>query len=282
VVVAVKKAVVFGLLMLAVTCVFWLTIAREFFNPAEEIKVAADKENLTWFMCSDCRQIFMAEETTKKGYCAYCGSTMMLTTEDKRAFSRSANEEKFGWFFSPSCGKLFFAYETRDVGNCPHCGELIDLTLSPEAPPEEAPPVLVATVKTHAGKLLAAAIGLFVVSVSGIYILLQKQVVLTLQPVEGTPSEETRIKLSRKQTKKKKLTLGNSTDDDILLKDASLDDIHYLFSFVRVGGKTYAYLSRGSNKPILVNDKPEYNPKLKDHDKVKIGDRVFEVHTHGS
>ena len=276
-----KKAVVFGLLMLAVGFVFWNTIDKEFFNPAEEIKIAADKEDLTWFFCSDCRKIFMAEETTKKGYCAYCGSAMMLITEDNRGFSTSTNEDEFEWFFSPGCGKLFFARETREMGNCPYCGEPVDVTLTPECPTEE-PPLRVAMVKTHAGKILAVAIGLFVVSVSSIYLLLQKRVILTLEPVEGAPSEEARIELSRRQTKKKRLTLGNSTDDDILLKDASLDDIHYLFSFVRVGGKTYAYLSRGKNKPIWINDKPEYNPKLKDRDKIKIGDIVFEVHTRDS
>jgi predicted component of type VI protein secretion system len=66
---------------------------------------------------------------------------------------------------------------------------------------------------------------------------------------------------------------------DIVLEAPSLKDIYCILSFVRVGGKTHAYLRHRSNEPVWINDKPQYNAQLKDHDKVRIGDVVFEVHT---
>lgn len=274
-----KKAVVAGLLMLAIGFVLWKMIAGEFFNPTDNLAAKINKENFTWLICPNCGKVFMVEETTKRGYCPYCKFEMMLT-EDKKVLGRSVDGGEFIWFFSPACGKVFFAFETKEMGNCPYCGEPISLTAPPTKDLEEAPHPLVALTKTHSGKIILVALGLFIGSIAGIYVLLESRVVLSLNPIEGTLSEGAKIELSQRQAKKKKkLTLGDSASEDIVLKDPSLKDIHYILSFVRVGGKTHAYLRQRSNQPVWVNDKPQYNAHLKDHDKVRIGDVVFEVHT---
>jgi hypothetical protein len=120
---------------------------------------------------------------------------------------------------------------------------------------------------------------LFIISIAGIYILLESRTILSLKPLEGATSPETRIELSKWKTRKKKLTLGNTAEYDIVLTDPSLKDTRCELSFVRVGGKIRAYIRRGSNEPIWVNEKPEYNPRLNDRDKVRLGDVVFEVHS---
>lgn len=270
-----KKAVVFGLLILVTGFFLWQMIIGVFFNPAEDLAAGIDKEDFDWFTCASCGRLFMAEVTTRKGYCPYCKFQMMLITEDKRVFGRGAGESEFIWFFSPQCGKVFFAFATEQPGACPYCAEPLDLA---------APFVAVAAngsnpLRAYAGKLFWGSLGLFAISIAGIYILLENRTVLSLEPIEGAVSKETKIVLSKWQTRKKKLTLGGAPDDDIVLNEPSLKDVRCVLSFVRVGGKTHAYLSRGSNKPILVNEKPEYNPRLHNHDKIKLGDVVFEVNT---
>jgi len=108
--------------MLVVGFLLWQLVAGEFFNPAEKLAVEADKENFDWFICSSCARLFMAEVTTRKGYCPYCKFQMMLVTEDKRVFGKSADESEFAWFFSPECGNVFFAYAIEEMGVCPYCG----------------------------------------------------------------------------------------------------------------------------------------------------------------
>lgn len=263
--------------MLVIGFVLWQMIAGGFFEPAEKLAAQVDKENFTWLTCPSCGKLFMVEETTKRGYCPYCKFEMMLS-EDKKVMGGSADEGEFIWFFSPNCGKLFFAFETKKMGKCPYCGEPISLTAPPTKDLEEDPHHLVALVKNHAGKLLVGALVLFAGSIAGIYVLLENRVVLSLNPIEGALSEDAKIELSQRQVKKKKLTLSDSAAADIVLEAPSLKDIYCILSFVRVGGKTHAYLRHRSNEPVWVNDKPEYNAQLKDHDKVRIGDVVFEVH----
>ncbi|MBI4831579.1 MAG: hypothetical protein HY801_08505 [Candidatus Lindowbacteria bacterium] len=196
----------------------------------------------------------MAEATTRKGSCPYCGFQMMLVTEDKKVVGAGADDADFIWFFSPACKKLFFAYQTHKMGKCPYCGEAIDLTAPATIEHLKQPSRIATLLKANFGKLLMAALGLFAVSIAGIYILLENRVILSLEPVEGALSEAARINLSRRLIKKKRLTLGGSTDDDIVVRDPSLKNTKCTFSFVRVGGR------------------------IKNHDKVRIGDTVFEVH----
>ena len=276
------KAVVFGLLILLIGFVLWQLIVGEFFNPAEELAVAVNKENFDWFSCSSCGKLFMAEVTTRKGYCPYCKFQMMLVTEDKRVLAKSVNKSDFICFFSPKCGRVFFAYETKQMGICPYCAEPVDLTAPRTTVPEgpsSVPARLAAWTKANSGKLLLGSMGLFIVSVAVIYLLIENRTVLSLRSIEGAVSEEANIKLSKWQTRKKRLTLGDTEDDDIVLPEPSLKDIHYVLSFVRVGGKTHAYLSRSPDQPILINEKKQYNPRLHDHDIIKLGDVVFEVNT---
>jgi len=87
------------------------------------------------------------------------------------------------------------------------------------------------------------------------------------------------IDLSKWRARKKQLTLGDGENDDIILNHPSLKGVRGVLSFVRVGGKTRAYLSRSSHEPILINEKREYNPRLRDHDKIQLGDILFEVST---
>jgi len=273
------KAFVFGLLMLVVGFLLWQLVAGEFFNPAEKLAVEADKENFDWFICSSCARLFMAEVTTRKGYCPYCKFQMMLVTEDKRVFGKSADESEFAWFFSPECGNVFFAYAIEEMGVCPYCAEPLDLTVPRSSVAEDAGSVPLRWVKANIGMLLLACVAVFAVSIAGIYVLLERRTVLSLRPIDGTVSEEVNIDLSKWRARKKQLTLGDGENDDIILNHPSLKGVRCVLSFVRVGGKTRAYLSRSSHEPILINEKCEYNPRLRDHDKIQLGDILFEVST---
>jgi DNA-directed RNA polymerase subunit RPC12/RpoP len=276
-----KKALFFGILMIAVGFILWRMIASEFFNPAEELAAGVNRENFSWFTCSSCGKLFMAEVTTLKGRCPYCNTQMMLVTEDRRVMGRSVDESEFIWFFSPQCGKVFFAYNTGNLGTCPYCGESIELTapLIADLKEESAAADLRVWAKAHASGLLFGALAVLVVSLTCIYLLLERRVMLSLEPVGNAVSENARIELSKRQIRKKQLTLGNEEDSDVILSDPSMKGHRYVLSFVRVGGKMHAYLHHGSNKPIKVNQKPEYNPRLKDSDEVTLGDVVFKVHT---
>ncbi|RJP64436.1 MAG: hypothetical protein C4532_19280 [Candidatus Abyssobacteria bacterium SURF_17] len=275
-----KKAFVAGLLILAIGFVLWQLITRELSHPTDQMAVRIDKERMIWFACPSCNKMFMAEETTKKGYCPYCSFETILVG-DKKVLGKSSEGSGFVWFFSPNCGKFFLAYETKQAGKCPYCGEVIDLTAPPTTDLQTEPAPVVALIQPHAKKLLAAAIALFIISIAGIYVLLESRVVLSLKPIAGAASEEASIALSRRQVKKKKLTLGNAPDADIVVNDPALSNARCVLSFVRVGGKTHAYLRYTTNQPVWVNEKFQYNPHLKDHDKVKIGNIIFEVHAHG-
>ncbi|RJP26415.1 MAG: hypothetical protein C4520_00610 [Candidatus Abyssobacteria bacterium SURF_5] len=273
----VKKGIIAGLLLLGTGIFFWTMIAGEIFNPAEKVAVKVDKENFDWFTCPSCSTLFVAEATAKQGMCPYCGFPMMLGIEQKRVLGTSVDESQFVSFFSPACNRVFFAYHTGEIGKCPYCGEPIALIVPETIEPEESPPALVAFVKANF-RFLVLAIGLVIgTSVAGAYLLLQRRVILSLEPIAGTVAEEAKIELSKRQVKKKLLTLGPSPTADINIKHPSLD-FNCTLSFVRVGGNMHAYLRRDSNLPIWVNDKPEYNAQLKDHDKVKLGDIIFEVH----
>lgn len=275
-----KKAVIFGLLILGIGFILWQIIVGEISTPVEDLGMKVNKENFDWFTCPSCGELFMAEATTRKGHCPYCGSQMMLVSEAKRVLGTSVDEDEFVCFLSPGCRKVFFAYETQEMGKCPYCGEALDLTAPvTTVHGEESPPQLLAWTRSNFGALLTGIMGLFVASVAGIYIILQSRTILSLRPVEGAVSKKTKIELSKWKTRKKKITLGNKPNDDIILKDPSLKDVHCVLSFVRVGGKTHAYLSRSANQPIWVNEKPQYNPRLHDRDKVKLGDVIFEVST---
>ncbi len=275
-----KKALLFGFLMLLTGLILWAMINSELLTPADELAASVDHENFSWFTCSGCGKLFMAEVTTMKGNCPYCQFQLMLVTEDRRLMGRSTDENDFIWFFSPACGKVFFAYETKEAGACPYCNEAIELA-APRIADLEGPASnrLATWSKAHFGKLLFGVLGLFAASVTGIYLLLERRIILSFEPVDGAVSEMTNIELSRRQVRKKKLTMGDGTEDDIVLRNPSLKDFHYVLSFVRVGGKTHAYLHHGLNKPIWVNKKPEYNPRLKNHDKIELADIMFEVHT---
>lgn len=272
------KGVVFGLLLLIMGVALWWMAAGEISNPAEEVAVRMGKETFAWFTCPNCSKLFMAEESSKKGECPYCGFAMILGAEQKRTFGVSVDNSQYGWFLSPACKKVFFAYETKQAGKCPYCGEAVDLTLPESIGPQESPPALLVSAKTHAGPLLLIGVVFLAISVAGIHFLLENRVILSLEPIEGALPEEQEIRLSRRQAKRKQLTLGPSATDDINIDHPSLKDAQYTLSFVRVGRNTHAYLSRSPNKPVLINDKPRYNAQLKDSDKVRLGDIVFEVH----
>jgi DNA-directed RNA polymerase subunit RPC12/RpoP len=179
-------------------------IATEFANPADELAVQRDTENFVWFVCSNCGQVFMAEATTKKGYCPYCQYEMMLETESKRIPAKGSDESEFVWFFSPKCGNFFLADDTHQMGVCPYCGEPIDLTAPVSTDLEESPPPLVAWVRAHADVLFALAVGIFVVSITGFYLLRERQVMLSLNPIDAaaatdtTPTQEKRTNAFRR------------------------------------------------------------------------------------
>ena len=272
-----KKGVIFGLLLLAAGFILWRMIAGELSSPMARVAAGVKKENFTWFTCASCGKLFMAEGTTTKGYCPYCGFTMLLLPGEKKVFGTSVDESQFVTFFSPGCKKPFFAYQTKQVGKCPYCGESIDLTVPETIDLQESPPGLLVFAKAHAGNLLLIAVLTFGISIAGIYILLGNRVILSFEPIEA-PSEERKIEFSKRKIKKKQLTLGPSTSDDITISHPSLKDFHCTLSFVRVGKNTHAYLRRSSNLPVWVNDKPQYNAQLKNHDKIRLGDIVFEVH----
>ncbi len=275
-----KKAVVFGLLLVGICFILWHIIAGEISTPVEDLAMKVDKENFEWFTCPSCGELFFAEATTRKGSCPYCGSQMMLVSEVERVIGRSVDESKFVCFFSPKCKKVFFAYETQETGKCPYCAEVLELIAPVTAVhDEESDSLLLAWTESNFGAFLTGIMGLFVASVAGIYVIMQSRTILSLKPVEGVVSEKTKIELSKWKTRKKKITLGDNPDNDIILKDPSLKDVHCILSFVRVGGKTHAYLRRTTNQPIWINEKPEYNARLHDHDKVKLGEVIFEVST---
>jgi DNA-directed RNA polymerase subunit RPC12/RpoP len=274
-----KKAVVFGILMLATGFILWQLVEKEFVNPAEELVTKVDKENFKWFTCSGCGNLFMAEATTRKGYCPYCGLQTMLVTETKRVVGTSVDESEFVCFFSPECGKVFFAYETGEMGTCPYCGEAVSLVAPETIGPERRPPEVIAWAEAHFGGLVAGISGLLVATFAVLYIVLQSRIILSLTPVAGPASERTKIDLSKWKTRKKKITVGDAPDSDIVLEDPSLKDTRCTLSFVRVGGTVHAYLSRSGNQPVWINEKPQYNPRLHNRDKVKLGDIIFEVKT---
>ncbi|MBI5114924.1 FHA domain-containing protein [Candidatus Poribacteria bacterium] len=275
-----KKAFVFGLLMLIIGFVLWRMIAGGFFDPSRKVVAGVSKENFSWFTCANCGKLFMAEATTRKGNCPYCGFQMMLVTEDKKVMGAGADDSDFVWFFSPACKKLFFAYQTHELGKCPYCGESIDLTAPATIDLQQPPPRLISMLRANMGKLFLGVMGVLAASIAGIYIFLENRVIMSLEPIQGARSGKERIDLSKRLIKRKRLTLGASTNDDIVIRDPSLKGAQCSFSFVHVGGKTHAYLHGKSNQPISVNDKLQYNPQLKNHDKVRIGDIVFEVHAH--
>lgn len=274
-----KKPVVFGLLILLIGFILWRMVDKELLNPSEGLSVQVDKENFEWFTCSSCRELFMAEATTRKGYCPYCDFQMMLVSETKRVFGNNADESGFIWFLSPNCGKLFLAYETGETGVCPYCNEAIALNVPPSIDLEESPTMLAAWTRAHAKGLLAGALGVFAFSMAGIFLLRERQIMLSLMPVDEADSHGRKIELSRHQARKKKLTLAGNGEADVVLESPSPNDIHFILSFVRVGKKTHSYLRHGSNKAVEINEKLEYNPRLKDHDKVTLGDIVYEVYT---
>ncbi len=273
-----KKPIIAGLLILLVGFFLWRMVASEFFNPSDNLAVQKDKENFEWFVCSNCSELYMAEATTRKGYCPYCGFQTMLVAEARRVLARSADESEFVWFFSPECGNVFFAHDTGQMGTCPYCDKAIDLTAPVSTDLDEPPTKVAAWAKARAKGLFAGALVVFAVSMSGFYILRERQIILSLNPIDESVSRDMKIELSRHQARKKKLTLANSEDADIVLKNPSLKDLQFILSFVRVGGKTHSYLQHGLNETIQVNEKKEYNPRLKDHDKVHLGDVEYEVY----
>lgn len=273
-----KKGIAFGLLLLLVGFLLWQMVAAEFSNPVAKMAVKVDKENFSWFTCPSCGRLFMAEATAMKGRCPYCGFTMTLGIEQKRLIGTSVDESEFVTFLCPSCNRFFLAYQTGEMGKCPYCGEKIKLTAPKIVDLEESPPSLLVMAKSHTGAILLIVLVSVGLSATGLYMFRERRVMLSLYPLGGALSEEQKIELSNRQIKKKQLTLGPSITDDINIDHPSLKDFHCILSFVRVGGNMHAYLRRSSNLPIWVNDKPQYNAQLKNHDKVKLGDIVFEVH----
>jgi DNA-directed RNA polymerase subunit RPC12/RpoP len=272
-----KKPIIFGLLMLAVVFFLWRVVATQFSDPSDTLAVRGDKENLEWFSCSNCSELFMAEATTKKGHCPYCQFQMMLETESKRVLGKGVDESEFVWFLSDECGNVFFAHETQKMGSCPYCKEPIELTTPISTDLEQSPPQAVTWARVHGKELLAIALGVFAISMTGFYILRERQIMLSLSPIDETLSSEMKIELTRHQLRKKELTLAGNEGADIVLRNPALRDLQLILSFVRVGGKTHSYLHPRSNLTLQVNEKPVYNPRLKDHDKVQLGDIVFEV-----
>ncbi len=273
-----KKGLVCGLLLLLTGFILWRMIAGELSTPVSKVAAGVKKENFAGFSCPSCGKLFMAEVTTKKGRCPYCGFTMYLGEEEK-VFGVSADESQFVPFFSPACKKLFFAYQTNEIGQCPYCGEPINLAVTSTVDLQEPPSGLLALVSAHAGTLILIALALFGISVASVYIMYENRVMLSLEPIAGSLSEMKRVELRRRQIKRRQLTLGASMNDDITISDPSLNGINYTLSFVQVGRNTHAYLRRSSNQPILVNDKPQYNANLKDRDKIQLGKVTYEVHS---
>lgn len=275
--VVMKKAIVFGFLILIVGFFLWRMIDAESYNPSQSLAVDVDKENFEWFTCPGCDELFMAEVTTRKGYCPYCQLQIMLITEAKRAFGRSTDKTEFVWLLSPDCGNVFFARDTGLMGICPYCREGILLVAPPTHDLEQPSTKIIAAVRQYSGGIFAGGILLFAFSITGLYFLRQRQVVISLKPVEEGISVEKEIRLSRRQIKNKKLTLSGADDADIVVHSPSLKDVKYTISFVEIGGKTRAYLHQSKNQPIQVNEKPELNPRLNNNDKVRLGDVTFEV-----
>lgn len=279
-VVVMKKGLIFGLLLLLIGFLFWAMVISQLTNPVEDVAAKMDKENFEWFTCPSCSKLFMAEATAKKGSCPYCGFTMMLGVEQKRVLATSVDKSQFASFLCPACNKLFFAYQTGETGNCPYCGEPILLAAPATVSPENALPAPVAFVKDYGGAILLAVVVLLALASAAIYLILQNRVILSLDPVGGALPDKQKIELLKRQIKKKHLSLGASASDDIKINHPSLKNFKCTLSFVRVGGNTHTYLKRDVNEPILVNDKPEYSVQLKDRDRIKLGDIVFEVHEH--
>jgi DNA-directed RNA polymerase subunit RPC12/RpoP len=273
-----KKGLIFGLLLLLIGFLFWVMVISQLSNPVQDIAVKMDKENFEWFTCPSCAKLFMAEATAKKGSCPYCGFTMMLGVEQKRVLATSVDKSQFASFLCPACNKLFFAYKTGETGRCPYCGEPILLAAPATVSPEDTLPAALVFVKDYGGMIFLAMIVLGVLAAVGIYLMLQNRVILSLEPVGGALRDKQKIELLKRQIKKKHLTLGASASDDIKINHPSLKNFKCTLSFVRVGGNTHAYLKRDVNEPIWVNNKPEYNVQLKNRDKIKLGDIVFEVH----
>jgi len=263
--------------MLTVGFILWLMVAAEFSNPADTLAVRGDKENFEWFSCPTCGELFMAEATTKKGYCPYCRSQVILVTETKRVVGAGVDESKFAWFLSSKCGNVFFARETHEMGACPYCNEPIELNVPVSTDLEQPLPPFIVWTKTHGKGLLATTLAVFAISMTGLYLLRERQIMLALCPIDETVSNNTKIELTRHQLKKKKVTISDKEGSDIVVKDPALKDLQLIMSFVRVGRRTHSYLHQKSNLAIQVNNKPEYNPRLKDHDKVQLGNVVFEV-----
>jgi DNA-directed RNA polymerase subunit RPC12/RpoP len=280
-VIVLKKALVLAFLMLLMGFALWRLVAGELSSPAEDIAKVMDEENFAWFDCSSCGNLFMAEATTRKGYCPYCKFQMMLVTEDKRVMGKRAGGDDFKWFFSHECGNIFFAHASERVGSCPYCAEPVDLSIT-ETPvvanAGSVPLQLAAWTRAHSGKLVLGAFALIAVSIAGICLVIENRIVLSLNPIEGAVSQVARIELSKRQAKKKKLTMGSLQGDDIFLAETLLHGARYVFSFVQVGGKIRAYLSRSQeDQPVLINEETQFNPRLRNHDRIKLGDVVFEV-----
>ena len=272
-----KKPIIFGLLILVVGFFLWRMVAVEFSDPSDTLAVRGDKENFKWFACLHCDELFMAEATTKKGHCPYCQTQMMLETESKRIFGQGADESEFVWYLSAECGRVFFALDIKDMGTCPYCSEPIELTAPVSTDLEQPPPQLIVWARANARGLFATVLGVFAISMAGFYFVRERQIMLSLSPIDTAVSNEMKIELTRHQLRKKELTLAGKEGADIVLRNPSLKELQLILSFVRVGGKTHSYLHHKSNHAIQVNERPEYNPRLKDHDKVQLGDIVFEV-----
>ena len=135
--------------------------------------------------------------------------------------------------------------------------------------------------RANFGGLLAGAIGVFALSMTGLILLREKQIMLSLKPIGESASQDMAIELSRRQIRKKKLTIAGSDTADVVLQNPSLKDIQVILSFVRVGGRTKTYLSHKSNKAVQINENTQHNPRLKDGDKIRLGDVTFEVHARG-
>ena len=195
----------------------------------------------------------------------------------------SAGAEEFEWFFSHKCGNIFFAHASERMGACPYCAEAVDLTIT-ETPvvagAGSVPLQLAAWTRAHSGKLILGILALCAVSIAGICLALENRIVLSLNPIEGAVSQVAKIELSKRQARKKKLTMGSLQSDDIFLAETMLHGARYVFSFVQVGGKIRAYLSRSQeDQPVLINEETQFNPRLRNHDKIKLGDVMFEVST---
>jgi DNA-directed RNA polymerase subunit RPC12/RpoP len=178
----VKKPIIFGLLFLAGWYFLWRMITAELSDPSDGLAVRGDKENFEWFACPSCSELFMAEATTRKAHCPYCQTQMMLETESKKVLVRSVDESEFVWFLSGECGNVFFAYDTQEMGTCPYCSEPIELTAPVSTDLEQTPPQFVIWARANGKALLAIALGVFAISMTGFYILRERQIRLALNP----------------------------------------------------------------------------------------------------